>query len=300
MPEHVPPRVHPSAPSAALSGALWMIVSAVLFAVLNLLIRVGAEHLHPFQIAFFRCAFSLAFLTPWLVRTGFGGMRTGRLRLYLTRCLTGLCAMLTWFLGLSLMPLGTAVTLGFTTPLFATVGAALFLGEVVRRRRWTATAIGFLGVVIVIRPTPETLSLAALLVLFSAVLNAATALQVKSLARTEPTTAMVTYMALFLTPMSLVPALFVWQWPSWPVLGLMVVLGGIATLGQLAVTRAFHAADASALMPLDYVKLPISALLGWFAFGEVLDAWTWVGAAVIAGSTLYIAHREATLARRGR
>lgn len=277
-----------------------MIVSSLLFAVLNLLIRLGTEHLHPFQVVFFRCAFSLAFMLPWLARAGFGGMRTSRWRLYFTRCLTGMCAMLTWFLGLSLMPLGTAVTLSFTTPLFTTVGAALFLGEVVRRRRWTATAIGFLGVVIVIRPTPETLSLAALLVLLAALLNAASALQVKSLARTESTSAMVTYMVLLMTPMSLVPALFVWQWPSWSMLGLMVLLGGVATLGQLALTRAFHFADASALMPLDYVKLPVSALLGWLAFGEVLDPWTWIGAAVIAGSTLYIAHREAVVARRGR
>jgi drug/metabolite transporter (DMT)-like permease len=300
MPEHVPPHIRPSVPSGALAGVLWMIASSLLFALLNLLIRFGADHLHPFQVVFFRCAFSLAFMLPWLARSGFVGMRTSRWRLYFTRCLTGLCAMLTWFFGLSLMPLGTAVTLSFTTPLFATIGAALFLGEVVRRRRWTATAVGFLGVVIVIRPTPETFSLAALLVLFSALLNAVTALQVKSLARTEPTTAMVTYMVLLMTPMSLVPALFVWQWPSWPVLGLMVLLGGIATLGQLAVTRAFHFADASALMPLDYVKLPVSALLGWLAFGEVLDAWTWIGAAVIAGSTLYIAHRESVLSRRGR
>lgn len=285
-------------PSAAVEGVLWMLTAAAFFSLLNLVIRLASSELHPFVIAFYRCLFSLVFMLPWLLRAGLGGMRTGRAMLYLTRSLTGLAAMLTWFTGLSLMPLGTAVALGFTAPLFATVGAALFLGEVVRRRRWTATAIGFVGVLIVIRPSPEQVSPAALLVLLSAAFAAASALQVKSLSRTEATSAMVTYMALFLTPMSLVPALLVWEWPSWPMLGLMIVGGAIATLGQIALTRAFRVADTSAVMPIDYAKLPFSALLGWFAFGEVLDAWTWVGAAVIAASTLYIAHREAMLARR--
>ncbi|HSK39048.1 MAG TPA: DMT family transporter [Arenibaculum sp.] len=295
---HLPFRKRIPVPSAALEGVLWMLVSAAFFSLLNFVIRLASSELHPFVIVFYRCLFSLVFMLPWLLRAGLGGMRTRRAKLYLTRSLTGLAAMLTWFTGLSLMPLGTAVALGFTAPLFATVGAALFLGEVVRRRRWTATAVGFLGVLIVIRPSPEQVSPAALLVLLSAALSAASALQVKSLSRTESTSAMVTYMALFLTPMSLVPALFVWQWPSWPMLGLLAVGGALATLGQIAITRAFHVADTSAVMPIDYAKLPFSALLGWFAFGEVLDVWTWAGAAVIAVSTLYIAHREAMLARR--
>ena len=109
---------------------------------------------------------------------------------------------------------------------------------------------------------------------------------------------MVTYMVLFLTPMSLVPALFVWSWPSWGMLVWLVLMGGVATLGHLALTRAFTLADASAMMPFDYTKLPFAALLGYLAFGETMDLWSWVGAGIIAGAPIYIAQREARLARR--
>src|SRR5262249_25668944 len=161
-------------------------------------------------------------------------------------------------------PLAEAVSLGFSQPLFTTIGAALFLGEKVRARRWTAVAIGFAGVLVILRPTTEAVSWSALLVLASAAFSAASALQGKALSRTESTVAMVTYMGLLMTPMTLVPALFVWTWPDWPMLGLMVVCGGIASLGQYAVTRSLGLAEASQVVPIDYVKLPISALLGWF------------------------------------
>jgi len=277
-----------------------MVMAAALFSVLNLLIRTVSADLHPFQVTFFRNFFSLMFMLPWLMRAGLGGLRTRKWGLYGTRALTGLAAMLTWFYAISIMPLGEAVALSFTTPLFATIGAALFLGEVVRRRRWTATAVGFVGVLVIIRPDADAISLPAALVLVSACFSAASALQVKALTRTESTTTMVTYMVLFLTPMSLVPALFVWTWPGWATLGWLVTLGGVATLGHLALTRAFHLADASALMPLDYTKLPFAALLGYVVLGETMDLWAWVGAGIIAGSTIYIAHREASLAKRSR
>lgn len=285
---------------ASVRAALWMVFATAVFSVLNVIIRYASSELHPFEVTFFRNFFSLVFMLPWLMSAGFGGLRTNRWGLYSTRALTGLISMLTWFYALSIMPLGEAVALNFTTPLFATIGSALFLHEVVRARRWSATVVGFIGVLIIIRPSPDALSLPALLVLVSAAFGALSALQVKALAKTESTSAMVTYMVLFMTPMSLVPALFVWQTPSLPMLGWLVVMGGVATIGHLALTRAFHLADASALMPLDYVKLPITALFGYVLFDERMDAASWLGAAIIAASTIYIAHREATVSRRER
>lgn len=293
-------QLFPSKIPLPVQGALWMVTGAALFSLLNLLIRHGATELHPFQVAFFRNFFSLMFMLPWLAKAGLGGLHTSKAWLYTTRSLTGLAAMLTWFYALSVMPLGEAVALSFTTPLFATIGAALFLGEVVRLRRWSATVVGFIGVLVIIRPDAEAISLPAAIVLVSACFSAASALQVKALSRTESPAVMVTYMVLFLTPMSLVPALFVWSWPSWGMLVWLVLMGGIATLGHLALTRAFTLADASAMMPFDYTKLPFAALLGYLAFGETMDLWAWVGAGIIAGSTIYIAQREAMLARRAR
>ncbi|HYH17273.1 MAG TPA: DMT family transporter [Azospirillum sp.] len=284
--------------SAPVEAAVWMLLAAMAFGTANTLIRHAALSLHPFQVVFFRNLFSLLFMLGWIsARTGFGALRTGRLRLYVVRAATGLCAMLTWFWGVANMPLADATALSFTTPLFTTIGAALLLGEVVRLRRWLAVVVGFAGVLIILRPSADSLSVAALAVLASCIFAALSALQVRTLARSETSTAMVTYMVLLLTPMSLVPALFVWRWPDPATLVWLAVLGGILTGAHVAMTRAFQLAEASAVMPYDYAKLPFTALLAYLLYGEVMDAWGWVGAGVIATSTLYIAHREATAGR---
>ena len=286
--------------SAPAQGALWMAGAAVCFSGMIVLIRLATDLLHPFQVAFFRNAFGLMFMLPWILHSGLGVLRTRRIGAYSWRAVTGLAAMLSWFLALSMMPLAEAVSLSFTSPLFATMGAALFLGEIVRARRWTATAIGFLGVLVIVRPGLEAVTPAAMLVLLSALAGAVSALLVKSLSRTEPSRAMVTYMTLFLTPLSLVPALFVWQAPSLTVLGIMLAVGALATVAHLMFTHAMHLADASAVIPLDYLRLPLVALLGWALFGERMDVWSWAGAAIIIASTLYIARREAVVARERR
>ncbi|MEQ8967347.1 MAG: DMT family transporter [Azospirillaceae bacterium] len=283
---------------APVQGALWMTGAAVAFSGMIGLLRLATDALHPFEVAFFRNAFGLLFMLPWLARTRFHGLATRRQGLYFWRAATGLVAMLSWFYGLSLLPLGEAVALSFTTPLFVTLGAALFLGEIVRARRLTATAVGFAGALIIIRPGVEAVSPAALIILMSAVFAACSALMIKALSRTEGANAIVTYMVVYLTPLSLVPALFVWQWPDPATLAVLAGVGGFATLGHVMLTRAMKAADISVVLPFEYLRLPMVALIGFVAFGEVIDAWTWVGAVVITASAVYIAHRETVVARQ--
>ncbi|MGF1592494.1 MAG: DMT family transporter [Kiloniellaceae bacterium] len=295
--------------SAPLQGALYMIAASFLFAVMNGAIRLlgdgwgapggvaGGEGMHPFQIAFLRNVFALTFMLPWLVRHGRTGLRTARLHMHFWRAGVGLIAMLTWFSAVAYLPLAEAVALNFTVPLFATAGAALVLGEVVRARRWTATVIGFLGVLIILRPGYVEFTPLMTLPVIAACFMAASMLIVKSLSRTEAPAAIVLYMNLLLTPLSLVPALFVWRWPSLTELALGLFIGLCAAVAHIAFTRAFARADASAIMPFDYARLPFVALVGYFLFAEVPDGWTWVGAAVIAGAAVYIAQREARVAR---
>jgi drug/metabolite transporter (DMT)-like permease len=126
---------------------------------------------------------------------------------------------------------------------------------------------------------------------------AVSTLLVKSLSRTEAPAAIVTYMNLLLTPLSLLPALFVWRWPTLTELGLGLFIGLCAALAHNAFTRAFVQADASAVMPFDYTRLPFVAVVGYLLFAEVPDGWTWVGAAIIAGAAIYIAQRESRVAR---
>jgi len=283
--------------SDPVQGALYMTAAALCFAVMNVLVRVAGAELHPLQIAFLRNVFALAFMLPWLASVGFQALRTERLGLHLWRAFFGLLAMLTWFTSVVILPLGEAVALNFTVPLFATVGAALVLRETVRTRRWTATAVGFLGVLIILRPGFAQLTPAMGLPIVAAVFMACAIMTVKSLSRTENPATVVLYMNLFLAPLSLVPALFVWSWPSWPVLGTCVALGGCATLAHIALTRAYAKADASAVVPFDYARLPFVAVIAYFVFGETSDLWTWVGAGIIAASSVYIARREVQVAR---
>jgi drug/metabolite transporter (DMT)-like permease len=236
-------------------------------------------------------------MLPWLARHGRVGLRTERLKVHLGRSAVGLCAMLCWFSAVAYLPMAEAVALNFTVPFFATAGAAIVLGEVVRARRWSATAIGFLGVLIILRPGFTEITPLMALPVIAACFMAISVLFVKSLSRTEAPAAIVLYMNLLLTPLSLGPALFVWRWPTLAELGLGAFIGLCAVTAHIFFTRAFARADASAIMPFDYSRLPFVAAIGFVLFGEVPDAWTWVGAAVIAGAAIYIAQREARVAR---
>lgn len=287
-------------PSNVIEGGAWMLSAGLGFAIMIALIRHASKEIHPFEVAFFRNLFGLMWMLPWIVTVGWAGLKTQRLGLYTGRAISGTAAMLTWFWAVTLMPMTEAVALSFTTPFFATIFAVLFLGEIVRVRRWSAIAVGFVGAMVILRPGVEAIRAESLVVIASAVCMACSTVFVKMLSRTESPNAIVVYMVMYLTPLSLIPALFVWTWPSWNVLGWLVLLGFVATLSHLCYTRAFRAADTSAVMPFDFSRLIFSALLGYIVFMEVADVWTWSGAAIIAGSAIYIARREAIAQRERR
>jgi len=280
---------HLSQPAQAI---FWMLASGFLFSCLNAEIRYLTAYMHPFEIAFFRNFFGLVFMLPWLLRAGLDGLRTSRVKLYVFRTTLGLVSMLCWFTALALLPLSQAVALSFTAPLFATMGAALFLHEKVRGRRWAATIIGFLGVIVIARPEAVGLSFGVALAIGSSVISAAITLIVKRLSATESSSAIVTYMVLIMTPMSLVPALFVWQMPVLAIWPYLVATGMFGTAGHLCYVRAFGMADASAVLPFDYGRMLFAAIIGYFAFSEIPDQWTWIGSGIIAAASFYIARRE--------
>ena len=269
-----------------------MVFAGAVFAVMTAVIRHMSASMHPLQIVFFRCFFGLLFMLPWLVRVGRRGLATRRIGMHSIRAVFAFSTMAAWFITISLMPLGEAVALQFTAPLFGTLIAIVFLGEKVGYRRWTAIAIGFLGVLVILRPGLEMIRPAAFIALFSAATMAAAMVCVRSLTLTEGPNAVVTYMALYLTPISLVAAMFFWRWPS-PVEWIWALaLGAIATGGQQLMSRAFAAAEVSIVLPLDFLRLPMTALVAYLAFAERPDPWAWAGGAVILGATVFIAHRE--------
>lgn len=278
-------------------AVLLMTASAVMFGLMAVGIRMASAELHPFQIAFFRNLFGLLFALPLLIGSHLS-LRTRRFGLYFLRCLIGLGAMLTGFWSLVHLPLAQAVALSYTTPLFVTVLAVLFLREKVRLRRWSAVIVGFLGALVIIRPGALETSWPTLVALLSALLAAAAAVSIKFLSRTEPTGAIVVWMVLIMTPLSLPPALPYWSWPSAAGWVWVALTGLFGTVGHLAMTGAYKRGDASALQPLNFLQLPLVALFAWLLFAERLDRHTLIGAGIILAATAYIAHREAVLARR--
>jgi drug/metabolite transporter (DMT)-like permease len=277
---------------ASARGALWMCAAATAFALMITLVRQLTDGLHPLQVVFFRTAFGLLAMLPWLLRQGVGVLRTGCLRLHLLRALIGMFAMVGWFTTLALMPLAEATALSFTAPIFTSVLAVLILGEVMRLRRWSATAIGFLGALIIVRPGIAAINPVALLAIGTAAIWASSTILVKIMARTESAGAITTYMVLLTTPMTLIAALFVWQNPSLAQLGWAALLGAAGSAGHICMSRALATADATLVAPLDYLRLPIVALIAFIAFGEVPGVWVWLGGGVIAASSIYIAQRE--------
>lgn len=279
-------------------AVLLMAASTVIFGCMAVCIRLASAQLHPFEIAFFRNFFGFIFILPMLLRHGPGILRTSRLPLYLVRCLIGIVSMLAGFWAIVNLPLAQAIALSYSTPLFVTIGAVLVLGEIVRARRWSAVIIGFLGVVLIVRPGSDDFSAGSLVALMAAVASASVAISIKFLSRTEHPDAIVLYTTMLWVPMSLVPALFYWETPVGITWLWIVLAGALGTSAHMLWTRALKLGDASMLTPISFLQILVVAVFGYFLFGEALDRWTVLGAAIIFGSNVYIARREARLARQ--
>jgi drug/metabolite transporter (DMT)-like permease len=275
-----------------------MVISTFMFGFMALTIRYASKQLHPFEIAFFRNLFGFVFTLPLLARHGFDILRTQKISLYFMRCAIGIVSMLAGFWAIVNLPLAQAVSLSYSTPLFVTIGAVFFLGEVVRARRWSAVAVGFVGVLLIVRPGHASFTTGSLIALLAAAMSGIVAVSIKFLSRTEKPDTIVIYTTMLWVPMSLLPALFFWQTPvgiTW----LWIVLAGFCgTCGHMFWTRALRLGDASLLAPISFLQMPLVALFGYFLFGEQLDRWTALGAAIIFASNVYIAHRESRVARR--
>jgi len=281
-----------SAP-AVIQAASLMIIACLLFSILGALIRGLADSGMPvFQIVFLRNVAGLLFLLPWFIKAGPSGLKTKRFGLYFTRSFFGFLSMATWFYAVSVLPLADAVALNFTAPIFGTILAILVLKEVVGIRRAAAMTVGFIGAMIILRPGLAEMSLGTYAALFSAVTMAGSITFVKLLSRTESTAAIVAWTQLMILPMSLIPALMVWQIPSLDQLLSILLIGVTATVGHLCYTKSFALADASVVMPFDFFRLIFSAVLGFIFFMQEPDIYTYIGAAVIFASSIYIAIRE--------
>lgn len=281
-----------------LRAALLMFCSTMFFGLMVIAIRLASDTLHTFEIAFFRNFFGLVAALPLLLRHGPDLLKTTQLPRYGVRCLIGVVSMMAGFWAIGHLPLAQAVALSYSTPIFVTIAAVIFLHEQVRARRWIAVGLGFVGVLIIVRPGSANFSAGTLVALIAAVLSGIVSIQIKQLSQVDPADRIVFLTTLIWVPMSLVPALTVWEWPQGIVWLWVVAAGAMGTAGHMLWTRALKLGDVSALTPISFTQLPLVALAGWLLFQEPVDRWTAIGATVVFAANAYIAHREAQLARR--
>ncbi len=277
-------------------AAIWMLLAVLAFSVNNVALKSLTRDLDPLQIMFVRGVLMTCFMLPIAWRTR--ALATRRMGAHVTRSLLGTSGAYLFILALSLAPVADVVALSFSRALFIVVMAVLILGEVVGWRRWAACAAGFVGVLVMVRPGFGELNLGLVAAASDALLSAAVALTLKSLGRTERPQTIVFYFGFFSTLLCMVPAILVWREPSLNSWTLLVLIGVLATCGQIAITRAWTEGEASIVAPLAYVQLVLSGGLAYLMFRETPDALALVGAAIIVASTLYIALREARLKRK--
>lgn len=273
-----------------------MLAATLLFTIMGITARHVSATIHTFEVVFFRIAFGVVLLAPLVLSYGLRHFRTRHFGLHFARAAAQVVEMTIYFVGLTMIQYAQVQALTFTTPLFVTVLAVIFLRERIHARRITALAVGFLGAMLVLRPGIVPVDTGSLLILASALGWAGVILIVKQLTRTDSSVTITAWMIVLMSPMALIPALFVWVWPTWTEWCWLAIAGITGTLGQLAVTQAFRVADTGAVMPIDFIKLIWAALLAYLVFGEVPSVWTWIGGSVIFGGALYLVLRERELA----
>jgi drug/metabolite transporter (DMT)-like permease len=265
-------------------GALLMVASALLFAAMGEAVRMASSQLSNAMVVFFRNAFGLLALLPWLVRLGSKGLRTTTWREHLVRGLAGLASMYCYFYAIARIGLSEAILLNYSLPLFMPLIARAWLREEVPPRLWRALGLGFLGILLILRPGAGVFRPAALAALVAAVLAALAQVGVRRLTQTEPITRIVFYFALISTVLSGLPLFSVWTSPQrrvWPVL---MALGILATLAQLVMTRAYAHAPAAQVGPFIYSAVVFAGLMDWWLWGRVPDVAFVAGAALVCAA----------------
>src|SRR5262245_2318189 len=264
------------------------------------MIRLLSTQIESVQTAFFRAVISVILLLPLIAAGHVKPWLSKRIAGHFWRTFMGTVSMVLGFYAVSMLPLADATAIAFSQPLFSVVVAALIAGEKVRWRRWSATIVGFIGVLVMVRPGEGSLQPGALVALTNALTVALSILLVKRLSDSETPLMILTQFAIWSTLLLVVPAIWVWRWPDAWGWVLAVGVSASATVGQYFWVQAFKAGEMSAVAPFEYLRLPFAVFMGWLIFGQMPEIWTYIGAAIVIASALYIAQREAQLARERR
>jgi drug/metabolite transporter (DMT)-like permease len=275
----------------ALRGALWMVGALVSFSVMAVSVRELLHTMGSFEILFIRSFMSLLFLLFLLPRR-VSALRTRHLGLHVLRNVFHFGGQYAWVYAISLLPLATVFAIEFTMPVWAAVLAMIFLGERLNQGRVVMLALGLVGVFVMLRPGVAVIQPAALVMLAGAFAYASTMIATKRLAGQDSAFAILFYMAVIQLPLGLIPALPQWVWPGLRDLPWVIALGVVGLSAHYCMTRAFRIADAMVVVPIDFLRLPLIAVVGALFYDERLELAILIGATVIFAGTFYSIRRE--------
>lgn len=287
--------------SPAILGALFMILAGIVFAAINVLTQWLAMVLHfpASSMAFWQYAIATSFSLPLLIKLGIRSMRTRHPIRHLLRVVLAALGVQAWAYGLGTVPIWQAIALVMTSPFFVIIGARLFLGETVGLHRWSATAIGFTGAMIILQPWADSFSATALLPVLAALLWGGSSLIMKNLTHHEPAETVTIWLFVLLTPINAALAFGTgFALPQASTLWLLVLAGFLTAIGQYLLTLAYSVADAAYVQPFDDLKLPLNVLAGWVVFGYAPSGYLWLGALLILGASLSLMLKEARQQQR--
>ncbi|MFL6817437.1 MAG: DMT family transporter [Bradyrhizobium sp.] len=268
-------------------AALWMAGWLALMLIVAIAGRESTREVNVFQIMEVRTVLGFLMLYP-LVRTngGFAAMRTSRPLQHIGRNLIHYCAQLGWFFALTLIPLGQVVSIEFTMPIWTAILAASFLGERMTFGKIAAVLLGLIGVIVIVRPATGEINPGQLIALAAALGFGVSIVMMKSLTRTESALRIIFWMLVIQSAVGFSPALYVWTWPSAHAWGWMAVIAFCGTFSHYCMARAMLYGDATVVLPMDFLRVPLTAAAGWLIYSERLDLFTVLGAALILGGNL--------------
>ncbi|MBM3368070.1 MAG: DMT family transporter [Betaproteobacteria bacterium] len=281
-------------------GFLFAVLAGLVFQCLNASVKLLVVELPPLQVALLRWITGIAWIAPFALAYGFGGLRTQDLRLHGLRSLFHASGYGLWYSALGSITLATTAALAFTAPLFVTLGAVLFLGEKVRRARWIAVFVGFLGVLVILRPGFTEIGVATLVMLASVPLIAGSNLVAKVVAGRDTPAQVVFWQSVFAMAWFTPFGIWLWQ-PVSTEQWLLAAFAGLAgTVAYFFLIWAYRLLDISAVQPLMFLGIVWASLADVVLFGSTADPWTFVGAAVVVASSTMLVGRESRLEKSAR
>ena len=278
--------------SSSIKSGIWMLLASLNFAILNTLVKYLSIDFHLSQIIFFRSFCAVLFLLPWIIKSGYRSLKINSLRLQIIRCILAVLAMYLWFYSISKIPLAEATAINFTAPIFGAIFAIFLLNEKIRHRRVIAIFISLAGALIIIRPGVIDLNIFVFTTLIASILMGLASVYIKKITLVDHPNAVVFYMPLILSIVSLIPCIIFWETPSFFSYILLIFTGLAAFLAHVCVTKAFSFSDATFVLIFDYLRLPFTAILAFLIFEEMTNFWVWIGGLIIFLSSTYVAYRE--------